>query len=332
MPITALENASQLPQVLAEVQKAQTNYLGVAPGPSVRALSAPDPWSEVIRDRADRLPANAAATAVSSLACAMIYLAADRTPEMSPTAGKPATHHHVVESIVNGRLGNMNPGEMALWRIKTAGYKLAGALERSVDDFVAIEVEPRFSFRFVGGRLLPYGQQWRNAYLLGSTFGDQNTSYTYEQILTNLKNMAQGRSASEGYRWEVMRGTKESDTQDKILIMAFGEEVSNREQQRQVVNEQRASQLRAYHQASDDLLNRAGLPKPSKRITGSVHDILFHSPASVEAKGLVALAEVLCSAGVCIQPRQLVESLAGAYYATWNSGMNTDSSKIGRFR
>ncbi|MBP7774275.1 hypothetical protein KA078_00645 [Candidatus Woesebacteria bacterium] len=319
-----------IPEALAVAKQAEQKYQFVTPGAAARVLDCPDAWQDVTRDRADRLPQAAAVDTIAFLASNLIFLAAQHTPDMSAHTGKSTSHQYVTERIVSARSENMTPGEMALWRIKEAGYKLTGVLQ-GADDFVAIEVPSNYVFRFKDGRLLSYGKQWKNAYQLGNTFGDHTTSYSYEQILAHLKKMAQGKSLSEGYRWEVMEGFQESDAQDKIIFLAFGQIVPNRDVQRNTVNEQRASQLLTYKQAASDELIRAGVASPSKHVVSAVREILFGSPASAETKGLVALAELLSKEGVYIHPQQLVESMKLAYHAAWNSSLATPASATGRF-
>lgn len=317
-------------EALAAAKAAEQKYKPFAPGAAYRVLDCPDAWHDVTRNRADRLPIVAAEGEISSLVATFIYLAAGHTPDMRADMGKPTSHQYVTERIVNARSENMNPGEMALWRIKEAGYKLTGVLQ-GADDFVAIEVQSNYVFRFKDGHLLPYGKQQSNAYQLGMLFGDHSTSYSYEQVATNLKKLAGGKAVGDGYRWEVMEGFQESDPQDKIIFLAFGQALPNRDVQRNSVNAQRSSQLMTYTQAASDELIRAGVASPTKRVVGAVREILFGSPIPAEAKGLVALAELLSKEGVYIHPQQLVQAMTLAYHAAWNSSLATPASATGRF-
>lgn len=299
----------------------------VRPGAATRVLLCPNPWEDVAEGRADRQAKPAAQENISALTANLLLLAASKLPEMPEGRGKSPQHGQVVDRLVGGS-EILSVGEMTLWQVKEAGYKL-----NAPADFVALEVQNQFIFRFKDGRLLQKPLQLQAAYQLGKMTGDNNTSYSYEQISKQLKTLAKGHSATEGYRWEVIEGSHESDPGAKILMLSFGEIQKTPEHQKQEVNGQRVTQLSEYRRAAEIERIRGGIGEPSKQFVGQVKDVLFGAPdAGGAGKGISAMAAVLAEQGIVVSPNALVEAIALAYHATWNSALTTPQSVQGRFQ
>lgn len=319
--------SAELVQELRDVVQKEAAQVVVRPGASTRVLFCPNPWEEVTEGRADRQATPAAQENISALTAGLLLLAANRLPEMPDDRSKSPQHAQVVERLVGGS-EILSVGEMTLWQVKEAGYKL-----NAPADFVALEVQNQFVFRFKDGHLLQKPLQLQAAYQLGKMVGDNNTSYSYDQISKQLKTLAKGHAAAEGYRWEVVEGSHESDPGAKILMLAFGEIQKTPERQKQEVNGQRATQLSEYQRAAGIELIREGIGEPPKKLVGSVKDVLFGAPdAGGVGKGISAMAAVLAEQGIIISPKALVEAMALAYHATWNSALTTPQSVQGRFQ
>lgn len=143
--------------------------------------------------------------------------------------------------------------------------------------------------------------------------------------------MAGAYCPQEGYAWMVVGGKHETKPGLEILLLAFGKVNRTHEQQEEMINAQRSTQLAVYTRAAHVEAIRQGLPQPSRQMVAQVRDALFSEAASGKGKGIAELAEIARRSGIVVRPTDLVEAVALGYHALWNSALTTTESIKGRF-
>lgn len=304
----------------------------IHPGTAIvsRVLLCPDTFPQAVTDRADSRSRVQAEKEAVQLLASLILATAAQIPGLSVSTRMPLTR---VEQRIRGSRYKesgrpvLPAGELDLWKLKEAGYHM-----QIPEQLIIYSVPRELFFTFENGKLLLKNDQMKAAFKLLQAVGEPSNDYTYATIVRQLQAFAlKYRQASDGYTWQVIFGKHQTNPNLEVAGLAFGEVVPNTSKQKQRIQEWRTSQLAVYQEAMLIEGEQHGVAKPSDMLLGILREILFSSDRKSVLECTHEIAEMLAFQGFSIGSDSLVNAVAMAYHAVWNSAYSTEQSIKGRF-
>ena len=296
-----------------------------------RVLLCPEGMRTLVDGREDRRSPTEARNSIALLAAQYLSLAAVGFTDAS--TGAPQGSHEFAarkaRTVSNKDSGipYIQEGEVGLWQLKAAGYHIFGP-----ENFIAHTIPEHFFFRFKDGHLVTDRHQMRAAHHLLTEVKAKSRDFSQQNITKELAVLAGQYKPAEGYGWQVITGTHETESGLSVALLAFGEYCSSQIQQKQQIQTQRASQLSVYSRAASTELARARVKEPSTQLVGGLGEILFSNNPKNRVIDVIALLYAQRSAlGFYITPLSLADAISVVYQVAWSSAYSTEQSKKGRF-